>query len=180
MESQEIETYLQALNAELARRAINKPVRLVVVGGVYMMSMMHNRTYTQDVDVIPLGFPDTMNANKETKAFRSAVHAVAKTYGMKRDWMNDVVASFIPSEDVGPVTVWREYEHLHILFPEPAYILALKLLAGRKKDEEDIQVLSEQLHIETIEQAQVLVDRYATRKWQQECMLGETLDNLFG
>jgi hypothetical protein len=37
MESQEVETYLQALDEELARRPVKKPVRLVVVGGIYMM-----------------------------------------------------------------------------------------------------------------------------------------------
>jgi hypothetical protein len=33
MESREVETYLQALDAELAQRPVKKPVRLVVVGG---------------------------------------------------------------------------------------------------------------------------------------------------
>ena len=36
-----------------------------------------------------------------------------------------------------------------------------------------------QLAIQTREQAQALVDRYAERGWQQECMLQATLDALF-
>ncbi len=37
MDTSEIDTYLQALDEELADRTIRKPVRLAVVGGVYML-----------------------------------------------------------------------------------------------------------------------------------------------
>ncbi len=178
MQIQEIETYLQALDEELAQQKIRKPVRLVVVGGVYMMLVLGNRSSTKDVDIIPLDFPDTTNPNKETKAFRSAINAVAKRFGIRRDWMNDVVSAFIP--DLGPVTVWREYQHLHVYVPSQEYILVLKLLAGREKDEEDILALCEVLNIQTREQAQTLVDRYATPEWQKECSLRLTLNDLFG
>jgi hypothetical protein len=58
-------------------------------------------------------------------------------------------------------------------------MLALKLLAGRERDAEDIAALCSQLAIQTREQAQALVDRYAERSWQEECMLQATLDALF-
>lgn len=179
MESNDVELYLQALNEELAERKIGKPVRLALVGGVYMMFFLQNRLSTKDIDVVPLDFPDTMKPNQETRMFRSAINAVAKKYGMKRDWMNDVVASFIPA--LAPVTLWREYSNLQIHVPPSDYILALKLLAGREKDAEDIEVLCELLEIQTREQAQELVDRYAPDPgWQKECCLSQTLDDLFG
>jgi hypothetical protein len=96
---------------------------------------------------------------------------------MRRDWMNDVVASFVP--DLGPVTLWRDYHNLQIYVPQAEYILTLKLLAGREKDEDDIVALCERLGIETREQAQELVDRFADQAWQQECMLTKTLDAIF-
>ena len=178
MQAEEIETYLQSLDRELAGRKIGKPVRLVVVGGVYMMFVMKNRNSTKDIDIIPLDFPDTTNPNNETKAFRSAVNAVAKQYSIRRDWMNDVVSAFIPN--LGSVSLWREYQNLHMSIPTQDYILTLKLLAGRDKDEEDILALCEALDIHTREQAQSLVDRYATQQWQQECSLHLTLNDLFG
>ncbi len=177
MEGDEIEQYFQALDEEIAERNLKKPVRLVVLGGVYMMFFLKNRSSTKDVDIVPLDFPDTMNPNQETKLFRAAVNAVAKKFQLKRDWMNDVVAAFIP--DLGPVTLWREYSTLHIYVPSAEYILALKLLAGREKDEDDILTLCEMLNITTREEAQTLVDRYATLKWQNECTLQVTLDALF-
>ncbi len=177
MDREEIDTYLQALDAALAERPIRKPVRLVVVGGVYMMFFLHNRTSTKDVDVIPLSFPDTMNPNRETKAFRGAVNAVARQYHLKRDWMNDVAASFSP--EPGAVTLWRAYSNLEIYVPSSEYILALKLLAGREKDEDDILALCVLLHIQAREEAQALLDRYADPRWQQECNVQVTLDALF-
>ncbi|QBD77091.1 hypothetical protein EPA93_14190 [Ktedonosporobacter rubrisoli] len=177
MEGNEIEVYFQALDEELANRKLKKPVRLAVVGGVYMMFFLKNRNSTKDVDIVPLDFPDSMQPSDETKIFRSAVNAVAKRYQIKRDWMNDVVAAFIPP--LGALTLWREYSHLHIYAPHADFMLALKLLAGRERDAEDIEALCEMLNIHTREQAQALVDRYAERNWQKECCLDDTLDALF-
>lgn len=177
MDSDEIDAYLQALDEELANRPVSKPVRLVVVGGVYMLFFLKNRTATKDVDVVPLDFPDTTHPNRETKAFRSAVNAVAKRYKLRRDWMNDVVAAFIPPLD--EVSLWREYTNLHVYVPSAHCMLALKLLAGRDRDADDIDILCSTLKIVTREQAQELVDRYADRQWQEECMLQQTLDVLF-
>ncbi len=177
MESSEVETYFQALNDELAQRSIHKPVRLVVVGGVYMMFFLKNRSSTKDVDVIPLDFPDTTEPSRETRTFRSAVNAVAKKYQIRRDWMNDVVAAF--TQELGSLNLWLTYPHLEIYVPNAECILVLKLLAGRDKDEDDILTLCEKLDIQTREQAQALVDRYADRTWQQECVLDKTLDALF-
>ena len=69
MDSSEIDTYLRALDEELEKRPIRKPVRIVVVGGVYMLCFSGNRAATKDVDIIPLDFPDTTNPNGETKSF---------------------------------------------------------------------------------------------------------------
>jgi hypothetical protein len=89
--------------------------------------------------------------------------------------MNDVVAAFTPP--LGSLTLWRTYTHLQVYVPQADCILALKLLSGRPRDEEDIAALCQQLNIST--RAQALVDRYADRQWQQECMLEATLDALF-
>lgn len=177
MDQQDIDSYLQALDAALATRTLRKPVRLVVVGGVYMLFFLHNRPSTKDIDVVPLDFPDTTHPTHETKTFRSAVNAVAKTYRLKRDWMNDVVASFLPN--MGPLTLWREYPSLQVYVPSADYMLAVKLLAGRDKDADDIAVLCNALSIETRAQAQAIVDRYASRSWQELCMLDTTLSALF-
>jgi hypothetical protein len=64
--------------------------------------------------------------------------------------------------------------------PEAEYILALKLLANRPKDRPDIQILCQQLHIQTRDQAQEVVDRYIPDKAVQQLNnLEKALDALF-
>ncbi len=68
---------------------------------------------------------------------------------------------------------------LEVYVPPAEYILALKLLAGRQKDRDDIYALCQQLKIRTRKQAQRLVDRYILDKQiQQMNDLDDTL-NLF-
>ena len=179
MDSSEIDTYLRALDEELEKRPIRKPVRIVVVGGVYMLFFLRNRAATKDVDIVPLDFPDSTNPNRETKVFRSAINTIAKTFRLRRDWMNDVVAAFTPPLPAESLMLWRDSPNLQIYVPQADCMLALKLLAGRERDAEDIAALCAQLAIQTREQAQALVDRYAERRWQEECMLQDTLDALF-
>jgi len=138
MDSNEIDTYLHALDEELAKRLIRKPVHIVVVGGVYMLFFLRNRAATKDVDIVPLDFPDSTNPTQETKVFRSAINAIAKTYRLRRDWMNDVVAAFIPPLPTESLILWRDYPNLQVYVPQADCILALKLLAGRERDAEDI------------------------------------------
>jgi hypothetical protein len=180
MDGNEIENYLRALDDELGKkRNIRKPVRLAVVGGVYMVFVLKNRASTKDIDIMPLDFPDTTHPNQETRAFQAAVHAVAKAHKIKRDWMNDVVTAFSPELDSGSLILWRSYTHLQVYVPQVDFILVLKLLAGRDRDEDDILALCKALNIQTREQAQALVDRYTDQRWQQECNLEATLDALF-
>ena len=93
--------------------------------------------------------------------------------------MNDVVAAFTPPLPAEALVLWRDSPNLQIYVPSAECMLALKLLAGRPRDAEDITALRAQLAIHTREQAQALVDRYASRPWQEECMLQATLDALF-
>ncbi len=124
---------------------------------------------------MPLDFPDSTNPTQETKVFRSAINAIAKTYRLRRDRMNDVVAAFIPPLSTESLMLWHDYPNLQVYVPQADCMLALKLLAGRERDAEDIAALCAQLAIQTREQAQALVDRYAERRWQRINFLASPL-----
>lgn len=69
---------------------------------------------------------------------------------------------------------------LEVYIPPGEYILALKLLAGRPKDRDDINALCQQIKIQTREQAQQLVDRYIPNKPVQQINdLDDTLNFFF-
>jgi hypothetical protein len=59
-------------------------------------------------------------------------------------------------------TLWKRFGSLHIYVPSNAYILALKILAGRKKDIEDSKVLLQHVKVKTRQQARRLLDRYVS------------------
>jgi hypothetical protein len=59
-------------------------------------------------------------------------------------------------------TLWKRLGPLHIYVPSKTYILALKILAGRKKDIEDSKVLLQHVKVKTRQQARRLLDRYVS------------------
>lgn len=183
MESQDIERYFQDLGDELETRGFQEPVRIMIVGGVYMLLMVKNRKSTEDVDVVLMDMEDTSSATKtpQTRAFQTAVRAVASKHRLKRTWMNDDVAYFI--RDMAPepeAKLWRKYKKLHVYLPAQEYIFALKLMVFRLKDLNDVEALRQELGVTTREQAQAIVDRFIPdRRWQEEYQLDDTLDELF-
>ena len=181
MEGQEIERYFQDLGDELERREFKNPVRIMVVGGVFMLLMVKNRKATEDVDIVLLDYPDTTNTTPETVAFKAAVNAVASMHHLKRKWMNDDVAYFIMDMAPHPQPeLWREFKKLHVYVPVKEYILALKLMVFRQKDINDVESLLRELQITTREQAQAIVDRFVPdKRWQEHYLLDDTLDELF-
>ena len=51
MQAQEIEHYLAELGAALESQGISKPVRLLLIGGAYMMLLANAPRTTDDIDI---------------------------------------------------------------------------------------------------------------------------------
>jgi hypothetical protein len=180
LQSQEIEHLLEELGNDLAQRGI-PIVRMMIVGGAYMLLNISNRASTQDIDVFPINYVDSSQPDSETKMILSAINAVARNHTLKRDWLNDSVFGILgwmmpPLEEL---TLWRTYAVLEIYMPAPDFILATKIFGFRDKDFNDVQALLQKLVVQTREQAQAIVDRYIDRKTQQEYRTQITLDDLF-
>ena len=126
MQSQEIERYFQDLGDELELHGIEQPIRVMVVGGVFMLLMVKNRKATEDVDVVLLDFPDMTKLTPVTSAFKAAVTAVASRHHLKRKWMNDDVAYFIMDMAPDPQPqLWRAFKKLQ------SSIASYRISAGR-------------------------------------------------
>lgn len=181
MEAKHIEAHLAELGEELERQGIEQPVRLLVIGGAFMLLQVQNRKSTRDIDIL---FKDVENPSAASfySAFKSAVRAVAARKRLRESWLNDLVAEVLRDISLVPDgTLWRRYGKLEVFLPPKDYILALKLLAGRRKDTRDILALCQQLEIHTQEQAKALVDRYIPDPQVQRLNhLGRTLKRVFG
>lgn len=180
MQAQEIEVYLADLGQELQDLGVEDPIRILMIGGAFMLIQMYNRPATRDVDVLFKDIDDP-TVSPLYQIFRTAVQAVASKNQISITWINDMIADFLHNVGTVPEGVlWRTYAMLEVYIPPDEYILALKLLANRPKDQEDIQALCLQLHVQTREQAQEIVDRYIPEKEVQQLSgLDKTLRILF-
>jgi hypothetical protein len=180
MQAQDIEHYLADLGQALAELGQQPPLRLLLVGGAFMLTQLGSRRTTNDIDVV-LKDVDDLTASSLSGRLKTAARTVATRNQIPVTWINDVIGDFLrDTSRVPPGTLWRIYGPLEVYVPESAYILALKLLAGRPKDLGDIHDLSSQLHIHTRAQAQTIVDRYIPNKQVQQINnLERTLDSLF-
>ena len=180
MHAQDIETYLADLGQALQQLRVQRPVRVLMVGGAFMLTQMHNRPTTNDVDVVLKDVDDPMTSPLY-RTFKAAVRAVASSNRIPVTWINDLIGDFLRNASVVPEGIlWRHYGMLEVYIPEAEYMLALKLLAGRPKDRNDIQALCQRLNVRTRPQAQQLVDRYIPNKQLQQLNhLDDTLNDVF-
>jgi hypothetical protein len=189
MEKDEIEHYLEALGHELeqqfTKHHINGSLRVLIVGGVFMILVIGSRGATEDIDAWLLDQPtttyDTAHLTPELKAFKAAVRATARRHHLKQQWMNDVVTDFI--KDMAPdpsPQFWKRFGPLEIWFPDERYILALKVATFRDKDRDDVEALLTRLHITRRAEAQAIIDLFIPDKgWQAHYDIESTLDELF-
>ena len=176
----EIDRLLQDLGNELTTSGFSN-VRVMVVGGAYMLLNVGNRATTQDIDVFPLNFASSANPDKNTKSILKAISAVAKRNSLRRDWFNDaafgIVGELQPPQH--ELILWKTYGALEIYMPPAEFILAVKIFGYRSRDYNDVAALIKRLNVQTREQAQAIIDKYIDRKVQKEYLTHTTLDDLF-
>ncbi len=181
MQAQEIEHYLAELGAALESQGISKPVRLLLIGGAYMMLLANAPRTTDDIDICWL--EEGEDFHKARLALRDAVQAIASRYTLPPNWFNYLTQMLIYDKIIMPRgKLWKRYGPLHVYAPPKEYILALKILAGRDQDLADCSILLPQTHIRTRQQAQRVLNRYILPEAQQDEAetIASSLDVLFG
>ena len=102
---------------------------LYVVGGAAMSITLDSRRITRDVDAV---------FRTEADGLRAAAREVATRHGLDPAWLNDTVTSML----VGMVTDDGEGEFdvpgLSAGVASPEHLLAMKMLAGRDRDLDDL------------------------------------------
>ncbi len=162
MQEQEIVTFLSLVGDELQALGVKQPIRLLLIGGAYMLTQIRNRPATRDVDVIVQGLHPQ---SEDYRLFKQAIAFVAHDRGANPAWLSDNMAEFLQS--IGKVPRgkrWLSQGKLEVYIPDAGYILALKLLSGRDKDLSDIEALLATLGIKNRKQAEVLLRRYIEKK----------------
>jgi hypothetical protein len=158
MQAQDIEQYLTQLGQELVGLGVHQPIRVLMIGGAYMMLLANAPRSTDDVDIFWL--EDTETLQQALRALRDAVQTVAQKNALEPNWLNYLTQLLMYDQITIPKgRLWRRYGPLHIYVPPKEYILALKILAGREKDVEDLRILLPQTRVKTRQQARRLLER---------------------
>ena len=180
MQKQQIEQYLSELGQELASLGIQQPVRILVIGGTFMLEQVGNRSITEDIDVFFKDIQDRRNSHLY-QTVSQIVKELGARHNLREDWLNDGFSHMLRT--IGGIpegTFWKNYGVLEVFFPPAGYVLALKLLGYRDKDRTDIEALCRILHIQTRQQAQAIVHQYVPNTEAHEVFnLAQTLDELF-
>lgn len=141
MDREEIERCLEEVGQELQRLGVTGEI--VLVGGAFMTLIMRSREATKDVDA----YFDPATAS----AIRRAAVIVAGRHGLAPDWLNDAVKGFFASAPA--TTLWAEYPGLRINAVTPSYVFAMKAMAARPADIEDLRTLGRHLGIKSSDAA---------------------------
>lgn len=180
MNAQDIVKMLSLVGDELQEMGLKQCVRILLVGGAYMVTQMYNRSATGDVDII---VQQISQDSEEYRQLKAAATYVAQDLKITPAWLSDHMAQFFQS--IGKVPdgrLWFSRGRLEVYVPNPDYILALKLISARDKDLEDIAALLHILGITRREQAEALLavhlDRATREEYRQEIHI--SLASFFG
>src|SRR5579863_8623668 len=158
MDAKDIELYLAELGAELKNRGLKRPVRILLIGGAYMLLLANAPRSTRDIDIFWL---DEDGLQRAYAPLRESVQVIKQKHGLDADWLNYLAQMLLYDEVIVPDgKLWKRFGPLHVYAPEVEYILALKITAGRQKDLDDCAILLSKTKIRTRKQAQQVLDRY--------------------
>ncbi len=176
MREQEIIHYLKLLGEELAELQLQKPVRLLMIGGAYMITQLGSRIFTEDIDVLVYLDRDS----EEYRRFRGARDFIAHDVHESPKWLSDTIGDFMV--EVGQIPrsqLWLKHGMLEVYVPEPQYILMLKILAARTKDADDIQALFNHLKVKEWKWVENLLKKYIDRDMLEDEEIAGNIQRVF-
>jgi hypothetical protein len=132
MDKQELIRILQELDGRLSSSC-----DVALVGGAAMILHFGARRATRDIDVLVL--------RGDIRELRQAAQMVAQEHDLPEDWMNDAVKGFA---DILPPDFYHRLvplpiplQHLHLYVLGQSEQAAMKIVALREQDLEDLEIL---------------------------------------
>jgi hypothetical protein len=120
-----------------------------VAGGAAMALLLDSRAATRDVDAV---------FRSDRGQLLAAVRHVADQHGLPVGWLNDRLAGVLPSsEDTSATEI--VLPGLTVLLSSPRHLLAMKMLAGRDRDVDDLVVLFGVLGVRTAREAVAITEQ---------------------
>jgi Nucleotidyltransferase of unknown function (DUF6036) len=163
----ELECAFTALGERLARRGVVADV--FIVGGAAMALAYDAARVTRDVDArfVPHGI------------VLEEASRVADELGLPRWWLNEQASVYISGKDDPGKRRVFDHPGLRVMAASPDHIFAMKALAARTRDVDDLRLLADILGVTTAEEAlQICAGFYPDEPVSQRS--AAVLQELFG
>ena len=137
----ELERAFTALGERLARRGVVADV--FVVGGAAMALAYDAERVTRDIDArfVPHGI------------VLDEARQVAKDLGLPPWWLNEQATAYISGKDDPGKRRVFDHPGLRVMAASPEHVFAMKALAARTRDIDDLRLLAGMIGIETADAA---------------------------
>ncbi len=139
LDRKSIEEAFPRLGDRLARRGVVADV--YIFGGAAMALAYDSRRATRDIDAVfqPHG------------VVLEEARAVADELGLPAWWLNEQASVYVaPGGDAAAPRVF-DHPGLRVSAASPEHLLAMKVLAARRRDAEDIRFLVKHLHLNSVQ-----------------------------
>lgn len=138
---------LRRLGEKLAYRGV--VADLYVFGGAAMALAYDLRRSTRDVDAVfePHG------------AVIAESQSVALELGLPRWWLNEQASAYVASGRDAAAPLVFDHPGLRVHAASAPHLLAMKVLAGRRRDAEDIRLLAEHLGLSSAAEVRAMCER---------------------
>src|SRR5258708_13537089 len=94
MQKQDIEHNLSLLGSQLDELGMQTTIRLLMIGGGFMLTQIGNRATTDDIDVLVKDISDPQHSD-DYRIFKNAVHFVAHDARLSDSCLSDNIADFL-------------------------------------------------------------------------------------
>jgi predicted nucleotidyltransferase len=139
-----IEDAFRRLGDRLARRGV--VADLYVFGGAAMALAYDSRRSTRDIDAV----------FKPHGVVLDEARAVADELGLPQWWLNEQASAYVaPGGDANAPRVF-DHPGLRVSAASPEHLLAMKVLAARRRDADDIRFLVKHLNLTTADEVLAL------------------------
>lgn len=135
-----IQFLLQELGQRLEAKGISGTIYLV--GGAAMALSVDTRRVTDDIDAI----------FEPYEVMETVIASMAKQYELKPHWLNSAARPYAMARSDAQATTF-ETKGLSISTASPRFLLAMKMVAYRQQDLDDLSLLFKTLGISTKEEA---------------------------
>jgi hypothetical protein len=144
----DIERAFTALGERLVRRGVVADV--FVVGGAAMALAYDGRRMTRDVDAmfLPHGI------------VQDEARSVAQELQLPAWWLNEQASVYVSAKDDPGRRKVFDHPGLRVTVASPEHVFAMKAMAARRRDVQDLRTLAPLANVSTVEQAVRLVGEF--------------------